>query len=649
MGRAGHFNRRWRTSRMCCVAALAAASVIAAGVATAGTAAADPNPSCGGAICTISFAETGNPQSWGVPAGVSTVTITVAAAAGGASGAASSGGAGGQLVASIPVQWNENLTVVVGAAGTKGTSGGIGGYGGGADAGFRASGSGGGGGGSFVFDTTGTTTTLLLAAGGGGGAADSGQVPGTGGAGGPGTPASSTSSLTIGGGGASSAAGGDGGAGSAGTFSAGSPGSGPAIDAFTLGRGGGGGNDLPNPQTNFGGGGGGGYLGGGGGGLQDLPALMAGAGGGGSGLIAPNATLISTSTNAGDGSIQISYPVPVSTTTSGALLDATTGVPIQNGCVVFSPVADPGLTNYTNVSQDGTWSFSTDELGPFNLAFYTTANGDCSQPILPTPVPSWYTNQPLTGTDEHTITPPAASAAVTAGASGVLACLGANALPTAACVVPDAVMSGTIDTTGSKPLADVCVVLLDHTGNGIGATISDANGNWTITGLPHAFNAVLVELPDASDPNSPCAGNNNGPPPVPPAGALQPIFYNNVWVNLADPTLLNDPYQWAIAHGATILTTGAAGVDTCITTALGSTTPRPICSLPATTAGADAADAPLANTGTPTTPLLTTGAGLATLGTLLLLLTTRRRRAPCPSQLRASREIGLLRGCRRQS
>ena len=106
--------------------------------------------------------------------------------------------------------------------------------------------------------------------------------------------------------------------------------------------------------SSSGGGGGGGYFGGGGGGVSDPAGIFAGAGGGGSGFNDPSTTVLSTSTNTGDGSVTITYPVPVTTTTSGVLRDAATGAPIPNSCVVFSPAAFPGQTNFTNVGGDGT-------------------------------------------------------------------------------------------------------------------------------------------------------------------------------------------------------------------------------------------------------------------------------------------------------
>ena len=179
-------------------------------------------------------------------------------------------------------------------------------------------------------------------------------------------------------------------------------------------------------------------------------------------------------------------------------------LPIPNSCVVFSPAAFPGQTNFNNVGGNGTWSFTTAESGPFNLAFYTTANGDCSQPILPTPVPSWYINQPLSGTDEHVITPPPGATTVAAGTSGIVACLGATALPTGPCATPQVILSGHVDTTGPVPLANVCVFVLDASGNNGPPTMTDAQGNWSISGLPAGFNVVVGFVPFFIGDGGPC-------------------------------------------------------------------------------------------------------------------------------------------------
>jgi hypothetical protein len=618
----------------------AVAGVLATGVIHPSVASADPTPSCGATTCTVDFGPAGSTQQWSVPAGVSSVTVTMAAGSGASSAAGGVGGAGGQMVATVPAEWGETFSVLVGTAAANG-----GGFGGGGAPGAAGPGpgsaGGGGGGGSFVFETFPTSTILLAVGGGGGAGGNSGEVAGVGGSDGPGSDATSNVDGTVVGLGGTLAAGGAGGAGIAGPSAAGSAGGGPAMAPNNPGVGGNGGaSNLGGVSS--GGGGGGGYFGGGGGGVNDPLGVFAGAGGGGSGFNDPSTTVDSTLTNTGDGSVTITYPVPVTTTTSGVLLDATTGTAIPNSCVVFSPAALPGQTNFTNVGGDGTWSFNTAESGPFNLAFYTTTNGDCSQPILPTPVPSWYINQPLSGTDENVITPPKGATTVDAGTSGIVACLGETALPTAVCAVPSAVLSGHVDTTGPVPLANVCVFALDTSGNGVALAMTDAQGNWSISGLPAVFNVVVAFIPFFGGTGNPCGQNSSGGgggPPVPPAGALQPVFYGNVWINLADPALQNDPYTWAVDHGAITLSAPTANVDACITNAAGTVVPRPSCtpSVPAVVANSPttpAATVPsaspvLAFTGATFLPLVTIGSGLLLAGLALLAISsTGRRRAP---------------------
>jgi hypothetical protein len=297
------------------------------------------------------------------------------------------------------------------------------------------------------------------------------------------------------------------------------------------------------------------------------------------------------------------------------LRDAATGAYIDNSCVVFSPTSAPGMTNFTNVDGDGTWSFTTTEAGPFNLAFYATTNGDCTQPILSSPVPSWYDNQPLTGTDEHTIVPPLGALAVIAGSSNTVACLGATAMPTSACVIPDVVLSGTAYTTGHTPLANVCVFVLAPNGDGV-QTLTNSAGHWSISGIPRNLNVVVIFVPAFGAPGTPCQGNGNGPP-VPGQGQLQPVAYTNTWVNLGDPTFLADPHAWALARGATAITDPTSNIDACLTTASGTVTPRPTCTAAATTLAQTGFSAPWA-TSYATTLILT--------GALLLTITRRRRR-----------------------
>jgi Glycine rich protein len=576
-----------------------------------------PGTNCTGGECMATFVETGSPQYWTIPNGVASIVATIAGGSGGSSAdGANVGGAGGTVSATLPVTSGQTLSIVVGAAGGNGVVAtpnvaAVGGYGGGGSAGIEqdpvSDPGGAGGGGSFVFDTNGPT--LMAAVGGGGGAPGGSATTESGGIGGAGGDAAPPGVLgPVPGAPATTSGAGTGGPQLDPLGTAGTDGNGPASNDGTFGVGGAGGSNLTGSGEGTAGGGGGGYFGGGGGGT-DAQGQTNGAGGGGSGFMSSVASGIQTSTNTGDGSVIIVYAEPQITETSGVLRDATTGEAIPNSCVVFSPVSSPGQTNYTNVGLGGYWNFDTDELGPFNLAFYTTATGDCSQPILPNPVPSWYVNQALAGTDEHTIVPPSGATAVAAGASGIVACLGDTALPTAACAPAAVVLSGTVVTTGNVPVSNVCVVAIGD--GGIVMAVTDAAGHWTLSGFPRAFAVVVGFVPAFGPPDQPC--NTGGPPPVPAAGSLQPVFYSNVWLNLADPSLLNDPGSWALAHGATLITQPTSGINACLTTAPGSVVPRPTCI------------AALPRTGTDVAPTLAVAFLLLLLGVVPLAFRLRRR------------------------
>jgi hypothetical protein len=140
----------------------AALGVLATGVIHVGTASADPTPSCDATTCTVDFGVAGTTQTWNVPAGVSTITVNIAGGSGGSSTAGGAGGAGGEMVATVPVQWGENLSILQGTSPYPGGDFGGGGAPGGA--GGPESTGGWGGGGSFVFETN-PTSTLLLAVG----------------------------------------------------------------------------------------------------------------------------------------------------------------------------------------------------------------------------------------------------------------------------------------------------------------------------------------------------------------------------------------------------------------------------------------------------------------------------------------------------
>jgi hypothetical protein len=91
----------------------AVVGVLATGVIHAAVASADPTPSCDATTCTVDFGPAGTTQGWTVPAGVSTVTVTMAGGSGGSSAAGGLGGAGGQMVATVPVFSGENLSILV--------------------------------------------------------------------------------------------------------------------------------------------------------------------------------------------------------------------------------------------------------------------------------------------------------------------------------------------------------------------------------------------------------------------------------------------------------------------------------------------------------------------------------------------------------
>jgi RHS repeat-associated protein len=136
------------------------------------------------------FGDTGSPQTWTVPSGVTTIAAIVA----GGAGAGANGGPGAVVQATIPVTPGATLDIYVGGEG----SGQNGGYNGGAGGNFGGSGDVGGGGGSDIRIGGTALSDRVIVAGGGGGAADTtcggsasggagGEIGGTGGSGGSGT------------------------------------------------------------------------------------------------------------------------------------------------------------------------------------------------------------------------------------------------------------------------------------------------------------------------------------------------------------------------------------------------------------------------------------------------------------------------------
>jgi hypothetical protein len=234
------------------------------------------------------FFVTGGPQSFTVPAGITSLQVDVFGAIGG-SLAFSSGlvgvAPGGRVGATLPVAPLEVLTIVVGGLGS-----GFAGFNGGG-----APGANGGLGGGGASEIRRGGVRLVVAGGGGGwglgiGESNSGQ----GGAGGL-IGGTGTGTCGGGGGGGTQVAGGAGGTGGSGGAS-GSPGvsgtGGKGADGVGAGVGGSGG--------------GGGYFGGGGGGACGV-AGGGGGGGGGSSYTDPSATGVVHSQAGGDGLIILSW------------------------------------------------------------------------------------------------------------------------------------------------------------------------------------------------------------------------------------------------------------------------------------------------------------------------------------------------------
>lgn len=368
----------------------AALTLTGAGIANAATA-----PKCTGGTCTITFSATGAPETWAVPAGVTSVTATVNAAAGGAGAPgggltdAGQGGLGGALTATVPVAAGETLTTVVGAKGADGvtnsTTPAQGGYPRGGTAGTIAStehGAGGaGGGGSFLFGSN----ALLLAAGGGGGGTSGvfdGPLPGgEGGATGDGqdggngggiapavaalVPARVAGVNGLGGTTTAPGAGGDAG------FVGGAGGSAATSSPAAISAGGAGATNPGGSNWTTAGGGGSGFYGGGGGGT-DVPGGISGAGGGGSGFVSTTATAATAQpAHAGSGSITITYadvPKTVTTTTVTASSNPTAGTPVTLIATVSPAPANGGVVTF----KDGQTVLGTASVTAGKAAFQTS-------------------------------------------------------------------------------------------------------------------------------------------------------------------------------------------------------------------------------------------------------------------------------------
>ncbi|HEY5877650.1 MAG TPA: hypothetical protein VIU11_01985 [Nakamurella sp.] len=148
---------------------------------------------------------------------------------------------------------------------------------------------------------------------------------------------------------------------------------------------------------------------------------------------------------------------------------------------------------------------------PFVPAFFTAANGDCNQIILNAPIPSWYQDRPLSGSTVRDLVPPDGIIEVDTGSSGIVACMGAKALPTGPCVEPIVALSGAL----SPPIREGCrgrvpkaciIVLPDVPSNSdpeVGFAIADDQGTWQVAGLPLQTPMVVAVIPAFTGPDGP--------------------------------------------------------------------------------------------------------------------------------------------------
>ena len=223
-----------------------------------------PQP-CTGVDCNI-FSHTGGPQSFVVPAGVTSLTVKLWAGGGGGGGETfdahpSVGGGGGFAKGTFSVTPGETLTLVVGGGGLHAAYASA--YGGGGGSGENGGSYASGGGGRSAVRRG--ATELVTAGGGGGGGGEIGQN--NGGAGGGATGATASGVCY----------------GTGGTQSAG--GAGGTCNYIT----GGAGSALQGGENYCGGGGGGGWFGGGSG-NHESPGTSCGGGGGGSGHLGAGVT-----------------------------------------------------------------------------------------------------------------------------------------------------------------------------------------------------------------------------------------------------------------------------------------------------------------------------------------------------------------------
>lgn len=289
------------------------------------------------------FTFTGGPQTWVVPACVSTVTVTVA----GAKGGGTNGGNGAVVTGTLSVTPGQILQINVGGSGTCPTAGWNGG-GTGQPSGIGYPSCGGGGASDIRTAPYGLNNRIIVAGGGGGNGG--GPTSGAGGVGGCPTGGNGVTTYGQFGAGGTLTAGGAGGL----TWSILTPCGLPG----TFGNGGLGGADA-NFGNGPGGAGGGGYYGGGGGGSDNISltsAMGGGGGGGGSSLIPTSGGC--NATNTGNGYVTISTGGVTATNTGPYCAGGTISLQASSGLTYSwvgpngftSTIQNPTITNITTAN-----------------------------------------------------------------------------------------------------------------------------------------------------------------------------------------------------------------------------------------------------------------------------------------------------------
>lgn len=243
----------------------------------------------GGGSSGTTFAFTGSPQTYMVPAGVTRLRVTAQGGSGGNYNGQTPFGLAALVTATVPVTPGETLTIVVGGQGGRNAATNPGGYNGGGQGGGNA---GGGGGATDLRRATPATPdylparNALLVAGGSGGTDNSGALGGSGG-----TPTGADGANNAGSGASQTA-----------------PGGGSYAGANAQGG-----------SSAVWGGGGGGYYGGGG---AFSTGIFSGAGGGGSGYAgaAASSVVFASGTQAGNGYVRLQPVLPAG---SGPVLDGS--------------------------------------------------------------------------------------------------------------------------------------------------------------------------------------------------------------------------------------------------------------------------------------------------------------------------------------